>query len=98
MRKNVKDFDEIYDFIKELYVEMNLLRNYIGKCYVGLKNFRFSQFFNKGNTFYWHSFTSASKNEVQIRNILLGHSGTLFHINSLTGKSIEHFSLYPQEQ
>jgi len=49
---------------------MQLLPNYVGECFIGLRNFKFSKFFHANQVFYWHSFTSARKNDKEIINDL----------------------------
>ena len=56
--------------IKGIYVNMQLLPNYYRKCYLGLKNFKFSSFFKKEQTFYLHSFTLAYKKIEEVRTEL----------------------------
>lgn len=61
------------------------LPNFIGKVYRGIRNFRFSDHKKAGDSFYWRSFTSTSLKE-EVANSFKKSNGTLFHINSLTGK------------
>ena len=70
--------------------------NYIGQVHRGISKFRFSSFKNVGDSFYWRSFTSTSVSEV-IAEKFKGQNGSLFHINSLTGKKLGVFSVYEKE-
>ena len=79
----------IYLLIKSLYINLNYLKSYIGECFVEMRNFKFSWFFKKHQTFYWHSFTQARLKPETVSKDLKGQRGTLFHIQSLTGKIID---------
>lgn len=61
-KEEVNNEDSVYCIIRNLYINMNLLPNYIGPCVCGMRNFRFSRFFGAEKMFYWHSFTSARRN------------------------------------
>ena len=67
---------------------MQLLPNYYKKCYMGVRNFKFSSFFQKHQTFYLHNFTLAFKDEKMVKKELENKKGTIFHITSLNGKEI----------
>lgn len=82
----VNNKNSVFSIIKNLYVNMHLLDNYYGLCFFGIRNFKFSKFFRPDQVFYWHSFTTAHKNKNNIMNDLKNEVGTLFYINSLTGK------------
>ena len=79
---------ELLNIIKDIYINMQLLPNYYGKCYLGLRNFKFSRFFQKNQTFYLHSFTVGFKDESTVKYELKNTKGTLFHITSLNGREI----------
>jgi hypothetical protein len=55
-------------------------------------------FLKEGHTFYWHNFTLAYKDKENVVEELKGNSGTLFHIQSTSGKVINEFSLYPDKK
>lgn len=76
---------------------MQLLPFYYDRCYLGVKNFRFSRYFKEKNTFYLHGFTITFKKNEKIKSELIGQSGSFFIIRSLTGKEISKYSLYPEE-
>ena len=88
---------ELFRLIKSLYINMHCLKNHLGECFVGMRNFKFSRFFKNTQTFYWHSFTSARLQSDAITKDLKGERGTLFHIFSMTGKQIDEFSINPGE-
>lgn len=62
-----------------------------------MKNFRFSSYQKVGDCFYWKNFTSTSLN-VQIAQKFKKSNGTIFHINSISGKNISLFSIYQAQQ
>lgn len=78
-----------------MYYNMSLLPNHLGLCYYGLRNFKASMHFKSGNTFYWHSFTLAYKEQQNVAEELAKHSGTLFRIQSTSGKVISPFAMDP---
>lgn len=96
-KDEVDQEDSVYSIIRNLYVNMNLLPNYIGECVCGMRNFRFSNFFDVNRVFYWHSFTSARRRDTKIVEDLKEESGTIFYINALAAKDIKTFSLRPEE-
>lgn len=72
---------------------MNLLPNHLGFCYYGVRNFRAGAFLENGHTFYWHNFTLAYKQPEKVKEELVKHSGTLFKIQSTSGKAISSFAM-----
>lgn len=60
-RQYVNDNSSVYSIVKDLYMNMNMLGNYYGLCYFGMKNFKFSEFYVEQQMFYWHNFVVAYK-------------------------------------
>ena len=60
-----------------------------------MSNFKLKQ--NEGEVMYWKSFTSTCEEVGNAQNFS-SSNGTVFHIESLTGKSVAQFSAYPSEK
>lgn len=73
------------------------MKNYIGVVHRGIKQFKFASHHKVNDSFYWAAFTSTSKCEKICANFK-DDKGSIFHINSLTGKDVSEFSVYPQEE
>lgn len=63
----------------------------------GINKLRFSSYQKVGDCFYWKSFTSTSK-KVSVAESFKKSGGSVFHINSLTGKNLEKYSVYSHEE
>lgn len=63
-----------------------------------MKNFRLSQFYKENQSFYWYNFTTAYIDREDVEEEVKEHRGTLFIINSVNGKDISWFSLYPEKK
>ena len=68
---------------------MNMFKNYLKVCFYGVRNMRCARLFAPGNTFYFHNFTLSYQNKNNVVEEITKHSGTLFHIQSTSGKIIE---------
>lgn len=77
---------------------MSLLSNHLNNCYYGLRNFKAGFFMNEGYTFYLYNFTLAYKDRTKVAEELKGNGGTLFRIQSTSGKYISPFSLNPDKK
>jgi hypothetical protein len=88
----------VYSVIKDLYLNMNMLPNKLGTFFFGMKSFRFSKFYKKHHTFYWHSFTIAYQKEERVVKDVSSNNGTLFVISSPNGKDIHKFSVDPSRK
>lgn len=81
---------------------MIYLPNYITRpldeTYFGVRNFKFSSFFNKNDTFYLYEYLLATNDDKKIREELQKQNGTLFHLISTTGKNIINFSINPPKK
>ncbi len=84
-------------FIGALMKSLLFIPNFIGLVHRGINNFRFSTYQKVGDLFYWKGFTSTSLLP-EIGERFKKNSGTIFHINSLTGKDVSLFSVYEQEK
>lgn len=62
-KHELNDNSSVYSIIKDLYLNMNMLPNLLGTFYLGMKSFRFSRFYQRHQTFYWHSFNIAYQQE-----------------------------------
>ena len=80
-------------FIGALIHSVSLLPNYIGLVHRGISQLRFSTFQKEGDLFYWRQFTSTSMNS-SVAEQFKKNNGTIFHINSLTGKDLSLYSVY----
>lgn len=94
-KHELNDNSSLHSIIKGLYLNMNMLPNLLGTFYFGMKSFRFSKFYKKNHTFYWHSFTIAYQDEERVAKDVSTTNGTLFIISSLNGKDIHRFSVDP---
>ena len=94
-KHELNDNSSVYSIVKDLYLNMNMLPNLLGNFYFGMKSFRFSKFYKKSHTFYWHSFTIAYQDKERVAKDTLTNNGTLFIISSLNGKDIHSFSIDP---
>lgn len=87
-RTEIDKNDSVFSIIKDLYQNMNLLTNHLFLCYYGIRNFRASLFMNVGYTFYLYNFTLSYRNKSNVEEELKGNAGTLFRIQSTSGKYI----------
>lgn len=76
---------------------LNHLPNYLGVVHRGISNLRLGDYQKVGDCFYWKSFTSTSTRK-ELADFYRRRVGTVFHINSLTGKDISLFSIYEHEK
>ena len=90
--------ESIFNIIKDLYLNIQLLQHFYGNCFFGVKNFRFSRYFKKDHTFYLYNFLIAYQDQTQVLEELKQNKGfgTFFHVRSLNGRDIHSFSLYPE--
>lgn len=77
---------------------MNMLNNHLKICYYGIRNFRASMFFKPAHTFYLHNFTLAYQVKDKVVEEVSEHSGTLFHIQSTSGKLISEYAVCPNKK
>lgn len=84
------------EFIGALIKSLSALPNHVGMVYRGINKLRFSSHQKVGDLFYWKGFTSTSlKASVGEQ---FGKNGTIFHINSISGKNVSLFSIYEEEE
>lgn len=84
-------------FACALIQALKQLRNFVGATHRGIKDFRFSTLrYQPGQVFNWKSFTSTST-DAFVSKKFVGKCGSIFHINSLTGRDISEFSFYKNE-
>ena len=69
------------------------LPNFLGVVHRGIKNYRFSKLQKTGDVLCWKGFTSTSLDEKVAEKFKKG-VGTIFHINSLTGRDLALYSMY----
>jgi hypothetical protein len=75
---------------------LNQLPGYLGVVHRGIAGLRFANYQKVGDCFYWKGFTSTSI-KVEVAANFKNGGGSVFHINSLTGKNLSLFSLYEYE-
>ena len=69
-----------------------LLPNYYGVVHRGVRNYRFSKLQKTGDVLCWKGFTSTSQDE-KVAQMFKTRIGTIFHINSLTGRNLTIYSI-----
>lgn len=72
---------------------LRMIPNYIGTVYRGINCLRFSSHQKVGDLFYWKGFTSTSMKS-EIAEKFKKNNGSIFIINSLTGKDLSLYSIY----
>ena len=75
-----------------------MLGNFLKDCFYGVRNFRASMFFVPGQSFYFHNFTLAYQEKTKVIEEISAHSGTLFHIQSTSGKMIDQYAMNPEKK
>lgn len=86
------------DYANCLTKALDKLPNFIGTVYRGVARFQHSkQITGNPKVLNWKSFNSTSTNEATAVDFSDGAGGTVYHIDSLTGKDIAKFSAYEHE-
>jgi hypothetical protein len=91
------------DYIVHAQSALGSLPTHVGKVFRGMNVLLNRNIYAPGNQITWQAFSSSTKNQtktINFVNLLSGRklSGSLFVIDSITGKDIRHFSAYPSEE
>ena len=98
-----KEVGQCSYYIVHAQSALGSLPTHVGKVFRGMNVLLNRNIYAPGNQITWQAFSSSTKNQtktINFVNLLSGRklSGSLFVIDSITGKDIRHFSAYPSEE